>query len=81
MLRWWWCVNHHDPIELPIFQYLKQQHGDSDLESYRQLCFTSFDLIRKRTEATIEKNGERFEKVTVRHADHGTKVIRYWYRG
>jgi H+-transporting ATPase len=51
---------NQDPIELPIFQYLKEQHSDADLASYQQLSFTPFDPIRKRTEATIEKNGERF---------------------
>ena len=51
---------NQDPIELPIFQYLKQRHGDADLASYQQLSFTPFDPIRKRTEATIEKNDQRF---------------------
>ena len=45
---------------MPIFQYLKQRHGDADLASYQQLSFTPFDPIRKRTEATIEKNDQRF---------------------
>jgi H+-transporting ATPase len=51
---------NQDPIELPIFQYLKEQHSDADLASCQQLSFTPFDPIRKRTEATIEQHGERF---------------------
>jgi H+-transporting ATPase len=46
---------NRDPIELPIFRYLEQHIPDADWESYRQLAFTPFDPIRKRTEAEIEK--------------------------
>ena len=53
-------VENHDPIELPIFQYLKEKQSDLDWQSYKQLSFTPFDPIRKRTEAEIEKDGERF---------------------
>jgi len=53
-------AENHDPIELPIFQYLKENRPDVDWQSYRQLSFIPFDPIRKRTEAEIEKDGERF---------------------
>jgi H+-transporting ATPase len=54
-------IENRDPIELPIFQYLDQHFPDADWKTYKQLGFTPFDPIRKRTEAVIEKNGERFE--------------------
>jgi len=53
-------AENQDPIELPIFQYLQEQQPDADWQSYRQLSFKPFDPIRKRTEAQIEKDGERF---------------------
>ncbi|MDX1811291.1 MAG: HAD-IC family P-type ATPase, partial [Gammaproteobacteria bacterium] len=53
-------VENQDPIELPIFQYLKDKYPDSNGKSYQQLSFTPFDPIRKRTEAEIEKDGEHF---------------------
>lgn len=53
-------VENQDPIELPIFQYLKEKQPDIDWQSYEQLSFTPFDPISKRTEAVIEKDGERF---------------------
>jgi H+-transporting ATPase len=53
-------VENQDPIELPIFQYLKEKQPDIDWQSYKQLSFTPFDPISKRTEAVIEKDGERF---------------------
>ncbi|MDX1823760.1 MAG: HAD-IC family P-type ATPase, partial [Thiohalomonadales bacterium] len=53
-------AENQDPIELPIFQYLKDKHLEPDWQSYQQLSFTPFDPIRKRTEAEIEKEGDRF---------------------
>jgi len=53
-------VENQDPIELPIFQYLKEKQPGIDWQSYTQLSFTPFDPIRKRTEAVIEKDGKRF---------------------
>ncbi|MEJ2566379.1 MAG: plasma-membrane proton-efflux P-type ATPase [Gammaproteobacteria bacterium] len=53
-------LENRDPIELPIFHYIDEQLPDVDWRSYRQLSFTPFDPVRKRTEATIEKDGERF---------------------
>jgi H+-transporting ATPase len=51
---------NNDPIELPIFRHLEETLHDADWRSYHQLGFTPFDPIRKRTEAEIEKDGERF---------------------
>jgi H+-transporting ATPase len=51
---------NRDPIELPIFQYGEQHFPEADWKSYTQLGFTPFDPVRKRTEAEIEKGGERF---------------------
>jgi H+-transporting ATPase len=53
-------LENRDPIETPLFQYLSQHFPDSDWKTYKQLGFTPFDPIRKRTEADIEKNGVRF---------------------
>ena len=53
-------LENRDPIELPIFQYLDEHFPDSDWKTYNQIGFTPFDPIRKRTEAEIEKEGERF---------------------
>jgi len=53
-------IDNQDPIELPIFQYLEEKQLGIDWQSYQQLSFTPFDPVRKRTEAEIEKNGERF---------------------
>jgi H+-transporting ATPase len=51
---------NRDPIELPIFRHLEEKLPEVDWRGYRQLAFTPFDPIRKRTEAEIEKDGERF---------------------
>ncbi len=50
----------HDPIEKPIFDYLKE-HGLYDkLKEYKHLKFKPFDPVSKRTEAVVEgKNGEK----------------------
>lgn len=48
---------NNDPIEMPIFNYLERKFPDTDLTSYRQMSFTPFDPIRKRTEADITSNG------------------------
>ncbi len=51
---------NNDPIELPIFDYLATHFADVDWQAYRQESFIPFDPIRKRTEAEIEKDGQRF---------------------
>ncbi len=56
-------LENRDPIELPIFHYIDEHFPELDWRSYRQVEFAPFDPIRKRTEAVIEKNGERFVAV------------------
>ncbi|GBD97570.1 calcium-transporting ATPase 1 [bacterium BMS3Abin06] len=53
-------LENQDPIELPIFHYIDEHIPDLQWQSYDQTHFTPFDPIRKRTEADIEKGGERF---------------------
>ncbi|MGW8248330.1 MAG: plasma-membrane proton-efflux P-type ATPase [Acidiferrobacterales bacterium] len=54
---------NQDPIEMPIFEYIKEKQPAADWQSYRQVSFTPFDPIRKRTEAEIEKDSDRFVAV------------------
>jgi len=56
-------IENRDPIELPIFQYLEEHFPGVDRSPYRQHRFTPFDPVRKRTEAEIETDGERFVAV------------------
>ncbi len=51
---------NQDPIERPLFDYLEAHFPDLDLGAWRQLHFTPFDPVRKRTEAEIAGDGERF---------------------
>ena len=51
---------NHDPIEMPVFEYLDNRFPDASLESYKQKKFVPFDPVRKRTEAVIEKDGREF---------------------
>ncbi len=56
-------LENRDPIELPIFHYIDEHFPELDWRSWRQIDFAPFDPIRKRTEAVIEKDGERFVAV------------------
>jgi H+-transporting ATPase len=56
-------LENRDPIEMPVFQYIGEHYPDSDWKTYKQLGFSPFDPIRKRTEAVIEKEGEHFVAV------------------
>jgi H+-transporting ATPase len=51
---------NRDPIEIPIFDYIDDHYPDLDLNIYRQIQFTPFDPIRKRTEAAIERGNDHF---------------------
>ena len=53
-------IENRDPIELPIFHYIDEHLTGLDRQSWRQTHFTPFDPVSKRTEAEIEKDGERF---------------------
>jgi H+-transporting ATPase len=55
-------LENNDPIELPIFHHIDEQLPDLDWQSYKQLGFTPFDPVRKRTEAEIKgPDGESFK--------------------
>ena len=49
-----------DPIEMPIFEHIDSKFPDLDWKGYRQVAFTPFDPVRKRTEARVEGGGEQF---------------------
>lgn len=51
---------NQDPIESPIFQWLEEHGSESDWHSWKQASFTPFDPISKRTEASVEREGEQF---------------------
>jgi H+-transporting ATPase len=51
---------NRDPIELPIFNYVEERFPDLGWKTYTQAAFTPFDPVRKRTEAVIEKDGDKF---------------------
>ena len=56
-------LENNDPIELPIFHYIDENLPDIDLSRFRQIHFTPFDPVGKRTEAEIESDGQRFTAV------------------
>jgi H+-transporting ATPase len=56
-------LENRDPIELPIFQYIKEHFPELDWKSYGQKEFIPFDPIHKRTEARIERGADRFVAV------------------
>jgi H+-transporting ATPase len=49
-----------DPIEMPIFEHIDSKFPDLDWKGCRQVAFTPFDPVRKRTEARVEGDGEQF---------------------
>jgi len=51
---------NRDPIEIPIFDYLRQTGGENALKLYQQVKFTPFDPINKRTEALITMDNKTF---------------------
>jgi len=51
---------NNDPIELPIFSYLEEKLPEVNPQDYRQVNFTPFDPVRKRTEAMVEHGDEGF---------------------
>ncbi len=50
---------NRDPIEQPIFEWLKERGLYERLKRWRQLKFVPFDPVRKRTEAVVEGEGKR----------------------
>ena len=51
---------NRDPIEAPIFDYLRASEKAVDIARYRQTRFIPFDPIGKRTEASIVVGDEAF---------------------
>jgi H+-transporting ATPase len=49
-----------DPIEEPIFEYLRTSGKAGELNLYRQVQFIPFDPVRKRTEASVVKADNTF---------------------
>lgn len=43
-----------DPIEIPLFDYLRSSGYADELKNYHQVEFKPFDPVRKRTEAAVE---------------------------
>ncbi len=56
-------IENQDPVELPIFHYIDEHIPDLEWRTYRQTHFVPFDPVRKRTEANIEKEDERFTAI------------------
>jgi len=54
---------NHDPIETPLFHYLQDHFPGVDWKGWQLLEFTPFDPVRKRTEATLKKNGQRLRAI------------------
>ena len=50
---------NNDPIEIPVFDYLKKNNSYAELKNYKTEKFIPFDPINKRTEAVVTKNYER----------------------
>ncbi len=62
-LMLWACLasreENSDPIEVPIFEYLHASGAFAGLTAFRQISFTPFDPVSKRTEALVEAEGGR----------------------
>jgi len=56
-------LENNDPIELPIFHYIEENLPDIDLSRFKQIHFTPFDPVGKRTEAEIEIGKQRFTTI------------------
>lgn len=53
-------AENNDPIELPIFHYIDEHFPDLGWQKWKAENYVPFDPIQKRTEASVEKEGERF---------------------
>ncbi|HFD80505.1 MAG TPA: HAD family hydrolase [Gammaproteobacteria bacterium] len=54
---------NRDPIEQPVFDYLRRHWPQVDTSAYRQLKFIPFDPVRKRTEAVVDYQGKTFTAI------------------
>ena len=48
-----------DPIETPIFDYMKEKKIYNSLEGYKRIKFMPFNPVDKRTEATVQKGSKK----------------------
>jgi len=53
-------LENNDPVEMPIFHYIKENLPHIEPTRFRQTHFTPFDPVGKRTEAQIEGDGQHF---------------------
>ena len=51
---------NNDPIEQPVFTYIKEKNLTSELEEYKQENFIPFDPVSKKTEAIISHGIHKF---------------------
>jgi H+-transporting ATPase len=51
---------NRDPIEVPIFEYLKTRGLSGELGRYEQVKFVPFDPVNKRTEALLKSGDKTF---------------------
>jgi H+-transporting ATPase len=49
-----------DPIEIPIFEYLREKGYIEELRNYKQESFKPFDPVNKRTEAALRSGDKTF---------------------
>lgn len=49
-----------DPIEIPIFEFIKEKKWLDVLKTYRHMKFMPFDPVGKRMEATVTRGEEKF---------------------
>ncbi len=52
---------NQDPLETPLFDYLKKEGLYEELKKWKTIKFVPFNPKIKRTEAIVEKNGEKIE--------------------
>jgi len=52
---------NNDPIEIPIYNYLKEHKLYDDLQSYKLEKFTPFDPVSKRTESVLIHNNKTIQ--------------------
>ena len=50
---------NNDPIEIPVFDYLKKNNLYDELKYYKVEKFTPFDPVNKQYQAVVSKNNER----------------------
>lgn len=56
-------LENNDPIEMPIFHYIDEHLPQLQHHDWLQSNFVPFDPIRKRTEATVSRDGTRWRVI------------------